>query len=140
MEPAARIEAYFRACGEGTAAEIASHFTPGAVIWDTNVRPARGAEAIGKMWVKVRERWSGARWTVDSIVAEGDVAAIEWSMTGTAPRSGLEPGKRFVFRGSEHYRFVGSLIDEIRQYWTFDADQLDTGLVGYDYNPSGEPD
>ena len=153
MLPAERIEAYFQACGEGTAAEIAAHFTDDAVVYDTNIKPMRGAQQIGVSWVKVRERWNGARWTVDSFVGDGDVAAIEWSMTGTAgdSQSGFRQSgfrqsgfrqsgfrqsgfRQFVFRGSEHYRFgTGNLISEIRQYWTFDPKALNTGLVDYDY-------
>ncbi|MEL7209656.1 MAG: nuclear transport factor 2 family protein, partial [Actinomycetota bacterium] len=134
MDPAARIEAYFLACGEGSVDDIAAHFTPDAVIYDTNLRPARGADAIGRMWVKVRDRWGGARWSVDSVI-EGvgspgaSVAAIEWSMTGCD----LERDRPFIFRGSEHYRFERTLISEIRQYWTFDPERLDTHLIDYDY-------
>ncbi|MCP4224119.1 MAG: nuclear transport factor 2 family protein [Actinomycetia bacterium] len=132
-----RITAYFEACGHGSADNIAAHFTPDAVIYDTNLRPFRGADTIGTMWVKVRSRWGGATWHVDSIVAGPDetqsVAAIEWSMKGSDPGSGRE----FVFRGSEHYVFRDSLIAEIRQYWTFDPVALDTGLVDYDYGSHG---
>lgn len=119
-------------CGEGSAADIAAHFTADAVIFDTNVRPIRGAAEIGDMWVTVRDRWIGARWSVDSFVGDASGAAIEWSMTGTDPKT----NDAFVFRGSEHYRFVDSLIDEIRQYWTFDPSDLTTELVGYDYEES----
>jgi hypothetical protein len=129
MTPAERINTYFMACGEGTAADIASHFTEQAVIFDTNVRPIGGAQQIGEMWVIVRQRWGGARWSVDSVIEGEATAAIEWSMTGTDPTT----QRQFTFRGSEHYRFAGSLIDEIRQYWTFDAEALDTGLVGFSY-------
>ena len=132
MTPHDRIIQYFAMCSKGTALDIASHFTVDAVIFDTNVRPIHGAEAIGAMWVKVRERWGGARWSVDSCIAHGSNAAIEWSMTGTDPKT----NERFTFRGSEHYRFVDSLIDEIRQYWTFDPSELATGLIGYDYEES----
>ena len=135
MEPNERVEAYFTACGGGTAAEIAEHFTDDAVIYDSNIRPVSGADSIGAMWVKVRERWGGARWYVDSFVGDAAGAAIEWSMTGTNP----DDERPFVFRGSEHYAFVSPtdddvLIAEIRQYWTFDADRLDTGLVDYAYD------
>jgi ketosteroid isomerase-like protein len=129
MRPAERITAYFDACSHGTAADIAAHFTDEAVIYDTNLDPFRGADAIGIAWVKIRNDWQGARWTVDSAVSEGDTAAIEWSMNGTDPRN----GQSFVFRGSEHYRFEDNRIAEIRQYWTFDPDTLDTGLRGYSY-------
>lgn len=133
MEPRSRIEAYFEACGTGSADEIASHFSADAVIYDTNVRPFRGADAIAGMWTQVRERWQGARWHVDSCVAAGDTAAIEWSMTGADPAT----GRAFTFRGSEHYAFRDTLIAEIRQYWTFDAEKLDTGLMGYAYPTDG---
>lgn len=127
MSPRERIVAYFEACTSGTADGIAAHFTQDAVVYDTNVRPVHGNAAIGTMWVKVRERWRGARWTVDSFVGEGDAAAIEWSMVGTDPTS----GRTFTFHGSEHYALRDGLIAEIRQYWTFDPVLLDTGLLGY---------
>ena len=136
MNPAERIQAYFDDCGHGTAADIASHFTTDAVIFDSNLPPVCGDQAIGQMWLKVRHRWMGASWVVDSVVAEGSVAAIEWSMKGVDP-SDRRP---FVFRGSEHYRFdAEGLIDEIRQYWTFDPATLDTGLIDYPY-PDPGPD
>lgn len=62
-----RITAYFEACGNGTAADIASQFTTDAVIYDTNVRPMVTADGIGADWVRVRDRWQGASWRVDSI-------------------------------------------------------------------------
>ena len=126
-----RITAYFEACGTGSAGEIAGHFTDDAVIYDTNIGPMVTAHGIGTDWVTVRDRWQGARWSVDSIVSDGDAAAIEWSMSGTDPTS----GRQFVFRGSEHYRFEPDTnrIEEIRQYWTFDPQRLDTGLVDYPY-------
>lgn len=137
MEHRARIEAYFEACGAGSPSDIAAHFTDDAVVYDTNIRPMRTAAGIGASWVKVRDRWQGARWYVDSCIsneenAEGRAAAIEWSMTGTNP----DDQQSFVFRGSEHYRFEtdDNLISEIRQYWTFDPQKLSTGLVDYDYD------
>jgi SnoaL-like domain len=135
LDPAARIEAYFGACNLGSAAEIGAHFTSDAIVWDTNLEPCRGNEAIGAMWVTVRERWGGARWSVDRVVAQDEMAAIEWTMVGRSARHG---GRSFAFRGSEHYAFQGAfrgvLIAEIRQYWTFDPERLDTGLVGYDHS------
>lgn len=132
MDPAARIRAYFEACNGGSPSDLAAHFTAEAVIYDTNIPPVRGRDAIAASWSAIRDKWGGATWSVDSVVASADgaTAAIEWSMHGTDPRS----GRSFVFRGSEHYRFVDTLIDEIRQYWTFDRERLDTGLIGY---PSG---
>ena len=64
-------------------------------------------------------------------MSDGETAAIEWTMTGTDPAS----GRAFAVRGSEHYRFEGGdhRIAEIRQYWTFDPERLDTGLIDYPY-------
>jgi len=122
-----RLEVYFASCNAGDDAEIAAHFTPDAVVWDANTRPARGPDEIGLMWVKVRERWGGARWEVLSTVVEGDRAAVEWAMHGTDRKS----GRAFTFRGSDHYEFRDGLICEIRQWWTFDPTRLDTGLRGH---------
>jgi len=138
MDPEQRINAYFHACGHGTADDIADHFTAEATIFDTNIRPVTGAAKIGTMWVKVRERWLGATWHVDSFVGDANGAAIEWRMHGTNPIN----NQPFTFCGSEHYRFASppnqaaNLISEIRQYWTFDPEHLNTGLVDYQYGNS----
>ena len=127
MDHAARITAYFASCTSGTPAEIAAHFTDDAVIYDTNHAPVVGAAGIGAFWEKIRGQWNGAAWGVDSIVSDGETAAIEWHMKGDGDQG------PFVFRGSEHYAFVDDLISEIRQYWTFDRSSSDTGLQGYPY-------
>ncbi len=127
-----RIEAYFEACSTGTGADIADHFTLDAVVYDTNHKPLQGAAAIGKFWSEVRQRWQNACWYVDTCVSDGDSAAIEWTMTGAT-----EAGK-FAVRGSEHYRFHDGLIAEIRQYWTFRRDHLDTALIEFPYRQRAE--
>ncbi len=131
------IVAYFDSCNTGEPERIAAHFTPDAVIYDTNHKPVVTSAGIGAFWQRIHRQWDGALWHVDRVVSDGDTAAIEWQMSGTAD------GGPFVFRGSEHYGFEGSLIDEIRQYWSFDPKAMgdtgaDTGLVGYPYGESAE--
>ena len=121
------IEQYFEACTAGTAADIESCFTPDAVVFDTNHKPVRSAGGIADFWVQIRAQWAGAVWRVDSCVSEGDSAAIEWTMTGT------HDGKNFSIRGSEHYRVTQGRIAEIRQYWTFNRNNPNTGLVDFPY-------
>lgn len=121
------IRRYFESCNNGDANQIASHFSENATIFDTNHAPVVGALAIGDFWDAIRAQWQGATWVVDSVVADGETAAIEWHMAGAT-----DDGP-FVFRGSEHYTFDGNLIAEIRQYWTFDRSRKDTGLRGYSY-------
>ena len=122
-----RIRDYFEACNSGDGTKIAENFTPDGVVYDTNHAPVVGRDGIGAFFQKIVSKWSGARWTVDRIVEDGDAAAIEWSM------SGLHEGRPFTVRGSEHYRFEDGLIKEIRQYWTFDPSNPGSELQGYDY-------
>ncbi len=122
-----RIEAYFLACSDGSAADIAENFTANAIVFDTNHKPVKGAQTIGEFWTKTRKRWQNARWYVDTCVSEADSAAIEWTMAGSVD------GHQFVVRGSEHYRFEHGKIAEIRQYWTFDREHLNTALVDFPY-------
>lgn len=120
---AERVVAYFEACNAGGAAEIAACFASDAVIYDTVVPPVLGARVIAESVVALRSAWGGGRWTVDSVVAEGGHAAIEWTLRG---RRGLPA----VVRGSEHYRLAADgRIEEVRQYRS-DRGQ---GLRGYRY-------
>lgn len=128
MDARERIEAYFDACNRGDAAAIASHFSDDAVVYDTNHAPVHGAETIGGFWTKIRAKWVDTRWHVDSCVADGEHAAIEWSVTGTHPVHGA-----FCVRGSEHYRLLDGKIHEIRQYWTFDPERPGAALYGFPY-------
>lgn len=123
------VEDYFATCSNGTASQIAACFTDGAVVYDLNHHPVRGATEIGAFYTKVRHHWSGASWTVDSYVESDGHAAIEWSMSGTTPA-----GDDFVVHGSEHYAFEGVRIAEIRQYWYFDPESPGSGLLGFPYN------
>jgi len=118
---------YFAACTAGDVAAVTACFTDDAVVYDLNHRPVVGADRIGSFYEKVRDRWAGAAWWVDTYVQQGDHAAIEWAMSGTGPEG------PFVVRGSEHYRFAGGAIAEIRQYWRFDPDHPGGGLVGFPY-------
>ncbi len=127
LSPSERIQVYFETCNTGDGAKIAENFTPDAVVYDTNHAPVVGRDVIGGFFEKIVGKWSGAQWTVDTIVDDGTAAAIEWSMTGN------DNGKPFVFRGSEHYRFVDGLIKEIRQYWSFDPSNPGSELQGFDY-------
>jgi ketosteroid isomerase-like protein len=126
QEVQSRLQSYFAACNGGTAQEIAAHFAPDAVVYDTNHPPVRGPGAIGAFFAGVRERWGGAAWTTDGLVAGGAAAAVEWTMTVPG-----DPPLRI--RGSDHYTFEGGLIAEVRQYWTFDPAAPATELRGYPY-------
>ncbi len=122
------LQRYFEACSSGSIAEVSACFTRDAVIYDTNHSPVVGRDAICRFWEHIRAKWSGARWEVHTVTADGARAAAEWSMYGTAH------GEPFVVRGSEHYDFEAGLISQIRQYWTFDSVAPGSELVGFPYD------
>ena len=121
------VRSYFAACTSGSPSDVSDHFTNDAVIYDTNHTPVVGAAAIGGFWTKIRSKWVGAEWLVDTYVGDDSTGAIEWTMRGT---DGERP---FAVRGSEHYEFSDGRIDQIRQYWTFDPAAPGSELIGYDY-------
>jgi len=126
MDDRTLVESYFAACSTGNADEVAGHFDDDAVVYDTNHPPVRGAAQIGRFYAAAARRWGGASWHVDTFVADGSGhCASEWTME--APAAGA------LVRGSEHYRTEHGRITEIRQYWTFDPDDLATQLQDYPY-------
>jgi ketosteroid isomerase-like protein len=121
------VHRYFDRCTNGTPEELAELFTEDAVVYDRNVRPVRGADEIETWWSRIRQRWQGARWSVDTSVEEGDAVAVEWTMKGRTD------GTPFTVRGSDHYAFRGDRISEVRQYWTFDPRDPGSELIGFPY-------
>lgn len=124
------IESYFTACSAGDADKVADHFVPDAAVFDTNHPPVRGAAEIGRFYAAVARRYGGARWHVDTFVdAGGGRCASEWTMTA--------PSVAAVVRGSEHYEVADGRITQIRQYWTYDRETMDTELLGFPYADNG---
>jgi ketosteroid isomerase-like protein len=123
----ALVQAYFEACSRGDVDAIAAAFCEDATVYDTNHRPIRGAADIGRFYAKVRERWCGATWHIDTFVGSERGAASEWTMLVR------HEGRAKAVRGSEHYEFRGGRISEIRQYWIYDPDTVGVGLQDYPY-------
>lgn len=121
------VRSYFAACSRGDEQAISAHFAPDAVIYDTNHAPILGAHEIGRFWTSIRRKWDGASWHVDTSVEDGSRLAIEWTMRGKYA------GGPITVRGSEHYEFSGGLIQQIRQYWSFDPSDITTELLDYPY-------
>ena len=115
---------YMELCNTGDAAAIGECFSADAVIYDLNHPPVRGAGEIGRFWVKVRDRWQGARWSIILDVAEGDHVAVEWEMTGR------RDGNDVLFRGTDMISVRGDRITEVHQYWSFRPETGST-LVGF---------
>jgi hypothetical protein len=136
----ARIRAYFDACNQGDAAEIASHFVPqGTHYFPPGMYegPFRGGATIGRRWREAVERF-GSIWTVDNVIVDAPrhVAVIEWTHFKTKVGT--------VLRGDEWYEFdaASGRIREIRAYYASpqaqDLERLELG--GFDYVGRGYPD
>lgn len=123
------VRSYNEACSSGSLADVTAFFTDDAVIYDLNHAPVVGREAIGRFWGHVRGKWGGAHWSTDSVIAQGQRAAAEWTMSGVAG------GLAFTFRGVDIFHVNDDgLLCEVRQYWRFDPTDLTSGLVGFDYD------
>ena len=133
-EKLALIRRYYDACSAGDVealmATLSDDVTHYFLAPNPGSRPVSGAEHLARYWRKVQALIDG-RWIVDSIVAEGDEAVIEWTLYW-APS---DAPKRIATRGAEWYRFRGDRIAEIRAYYQ----QLDrsTELEGFDYDGRG---
>lgn len=122
------VRRYNAACSTAGVDEVMAFFTDDAVIYDLNHPPVVGRRQIGWFWDRIREKWGGAVWETDSVVADGSVAAAEWTMRGVAD------GEPFTFRGVDVFHAdPDGRFTEIRQYWRFDPTAMTSGLVGFPY-------
>lgn len=126
------VRDYYAGCSRGDRARMIATFTPDVVHYFPTNDPIRGAEALADHWVRVQGR-TGAVWTVDHGIQQGDEAVIEWSMTFADPKS----GDRGRLRGAEWYVFRDGKIAEIRAY--YQPGQRISELRGYPYAERGYP-
>ncbi|MFV0532340.1 MAG: nuclear transport factor 2 family protein [Cumulibacter sp.] len=128
------IASYYDACTAADVNALMAFFTNDVVHYflqpNVGSRPVAGREHLARYWRKVSQRIN-ARWVVDSIIARGDEAVIEWSMFWN-PDAGTD---RIVTRGMEWYAFEDALIGQIRSYHV----QLreSTELEEFDYLAAG---
>lgn len=121
------IEDYFEACSNGDPTELRGFLAEDVAVYDTLAKPVIGRDNLLEDNKNLREMWSGARWYVDNYVGNGDIAAVEWTMTGS------KDGVAHTLRGMDYYQFRDGLIKEVHQYWSFNRKSPESGLRGYDY-------
>lgn len=126
-----RIRAYYADLNSGDVDAVAAHFTDDAVHYYTRLGPHRGREiAENAVWaVKTVE----ARWHLEHALADGEEAAIEWTMTWRDPKS----GERRLNRGAELFRLRDGLICEVRAYHHGDPKNPQGDLLGLDHAERG---
>lgn len=128
------IRRYYEGCSAGDIDAMMATFHEEVIHYflapNPGSAPVSGAEHLARYWRKVQARID-ARWIVDSFLADGDDAVIEWSMFHT-PGGAQE---RIVTRGAEWYRFEDGRIREIRSY--HQLGERSSELDGFDYGPRG---
>jgi ketosteroid isomerase-like protein len=125
--PADVIRSYYTALNTGDADVVAAHFTDDATHYYTRLGPHEGGRAIAENAAWAVETIAG-RWHLEHIVATGDEAAIEWTMTWRDPKSGEER----LNRGAEFFAFRDGLISEVRAYHHGDSKNPRGDLLGFD--------
>jgi steroid delta-isomerase-like uncharacterized protein len=76
----------------------------------------KGLEALKQLATVSRATFPDGRFTVESIIAEGDLVAIHWSWHGTHQGEYLgiaATGKQVTETGTSFYRIAGSTIAEM---------------------------
>jgi limonene-1,2-epoxide hydrolase len=128
-----KVEQYFLACNradrelfhEALAQDCEHYFPPGVG------GVYRGPDAIADLWIGFVRRVD-SRWTIDRIIAEGGVVAVEWTH--------WKPRVDEYIRGSEWYTFDAN--GKISRIWAHYASPRDESrraneLDGYDYHANG---
>lgn len=123
------VERYLLACGSGQAGPVRETLARDACLYDLNMGPIRGADAIAEYWADFARGWERVTWRLDSFVATGDVAGAEWTMDGRRAQ-GTEP---VLVSGAEFYAFDTARIAQIRQYWRPARSGQDSRLQGFSY-------
>ena len=132
MEPLEHVYSYYQALNSGDADRVAEHFTEDAVHYYTRLGPHRGREiAEYAAWAAVNIE---GRWQVEHGIDDGSEAVIEWTMTWRDPES----GEKHLDRGTEWFRFRGSLICEVRAYHHGGPKNPRGDLLGFDHAGRGD--
>lgn len=134
MSPLDLIRRYYDGCTSGSLEVLHDVLHPEVVHYflapNPGSAPVRGREHLARYWRKVA-RMIEARWVVESCVAEGGQAVIEWSMHWR-PESAEA---RIVTRGAEWFVIEDGLIREIRSWYQQRPET--TELAGFPYAERG---
>ena len=128
VSPAERVRAYYDDLSSGDAAAVAGHFTDDAIHYYTRRPPHLGASQIAEN-AAAAVRHLSAVWVLESLVADDEQVAIEWSMAFDHPTR----GERLLDRGTEWFRFRDGLICEVRAYYN----ERGGDLIGFDHAARG---
>ena len=128
MTPEERVRAYYDDLSSGDAEAVARHFSEDAIHYYTRRAPHLGAAQIAEN-AAAAVQFLHARWVLENLVADGEQAAIEWSMEFDHPTKKT----RMLDRGTEWFRFRDGLISEVRAYYN----ERGGDLVGFDHAARG---
>jgi ketosteroid isomerase-like protein len=128
VTPEERVRAYYDDLSSGDADAVARHFTDDAIHYYTRRAPHLGARQIADN-AAAAVQYLNAVWTLESLVADDEQVAIEWSMAFDHPTKGT----RMLDRGAELFRFRDGLISEVRAYYN----ERGGDLLGFDHAARG---
>ena len=129
------IRKYYVGCSTGNIELIKSTFAPDVTHYFPNAAPISGADTLANHWAGFNTKDRKAVWTVDHFMGAENEAVIEWTMISTF----LNEQRKEILRGAEWYQFHGGKIAEIRAYFLWTPEQMESELVGYPYAERGYP-
>jgi steroid delta-isomerase-like uncharacterized protein len=95
-------------------------FSADSIYHGPNLPQMRGREAIKEHLASLRRAFPDCHYTVDDLVAEGNMVVVRWSLTGTHRGEfwGITPtGKKVSLSGTSTDRIADGMITEVAQQW-----------------------
>ena len=131
------VERYFKGCNTGDVDLMMSCFTDDVHAYFVDPFPdVVGGKNLAHFWRELHNA-TGARWTVDHAIVQGNEAVVEWTELFTPAHKTSED----LWRGTDWFIFDDGLISEIRQYHP--VHDLQPGqsseLMGFSYSDRGYP-
>lgn len=99
-----------------------------------------GPEGVKAMVRQARAAFTGLTISRAQMIAEGDVVAFHFALTGThtRPLGDLPPsGQRITIRGIDLFRIADGKLAEL---WSYQDTLAFLGQIGYVVTPKGPPD
>lgn len=97
---------------------------------------ARGPEVVRANQRRLRERFDNVRYSIDQLVAEGDLVVARYIVFATLRSDGKAPGRSAEFAGMTIFRLAEG---KIRETWILNDQLAMYRQLGYRLEPPAEP-
>ena len=119
-ENKAVVRRYIKELWSDGKVDIANEIIAETFMFHGPIRDLEGIEAFKQFVTAIHSTFPDINFTVDDLFAEGDKAAVRWTMSGTHTNEFMgiaATGKRFEVPGTSIARFSGGKMGEIWLYW-----------------------